>query len=129
MPSRFEPCGLNQMYSLRYGTIPVVRGTGGLDDTVVDASEDLAHASGIKFAEATVGSLSQALQKALALFETPKLLETYRRNGMAEDFSWATTVREYLDIYTGNSQSGNPGGDTVTASSSLSARVGDSGTP
>ena len=101
MPSRFEPCGLNQMYSLRYGTVPVVRATGGLDDTVVDASDDLEHASGIKFLEATPAALALAIRKALALYQSPALLEAYRQNGMAIDFSWDPTVKAYEEIYRG----------------------------
>jgi starch synthase len=99
MPSRFEPCGLNQMYSLRYGTVPIVRATGGLDDTVVDAGEDLDRASGIKFLEATPGALALAIRKALALYQSPGLLSAYRQNGMANDFSWNATVKAYERIY------------------------------
>jgi len=99
MPSRFEPCGLNQMYSLRYGTVPVVRATGGLDDTVVDASEDLAHASGIKFLDATPVALVQALRKAFTLYQSPRLLAAYRLNGMANDFSWSNMVKDYEQVY------------------------------
>jgi len=99
MPSRFEPCGLNQMYSLRYGTIPVVRTTGGLDDTVVDISEDSRRATGIKFADATVDSLARAIDKALALYRVPALVQVFQQNGMRADFSWATTVNQYGKLY------------------------------
>ena len=68
MPSRFEPCGLNQMYSLRYGTIPIVRATGGLDDSVIDYTENAAHANGIKFHEFTARALAKAIRKALVLY-------------------------------------------------------------
>ena len=67
MPSRFEPSGLNQMYSLRYGTIPIVRATGGLDDSVIDYTEDAARANGIKFREFSARALAKAIRKALAL--------------------------------------------------------------
>ncbi len=99
MPSRFEPCGLNQMYSLRYGTIPIVRLTGGLDDSVVDAGEDAARADGIKFGEYSVRALAKAIRKALVLYADPALVEHYRRNGMARDFSWERTAAVYQGLY------------------------------
>ena len=79
MPSRFEPCGLNQMYSLRYGTIPIVRATGGLDDSVIDFTEDATRANGIKFREYSARALAKAMRKALALYQQPELLRRYRR--------------------------------------------------
>ncbi|HEX3717073.1 MAG TPA: glycogen synthase GlgA, partial [Verrucomicrobiae bacterium] len=82
MPSHFEPCGLNQMYSLRYGTVPIVRTTGGLDDSVIDIAEDADRADGIKFAEYSVRALAKAIRKALVLYRDKPLLEYYRRNGM-----------------------------------------------
>jgi starch synthase len=99
MPSRFEPCGLNQMYGLRYGTIPVVRATGGLDDTVTDVKEDTAKANGIKFTEYSTTALAKGIRKALALFEDPKALYHFRLNAMATDFSWDRTVAQYLQAY------------------------------
>jgi starch synthase len=99
MPSRFEPCGLNQMYSLRYGTIPVVRTTGGLDDTVVDISEDAEHADGIKFREYSSRALAKSIRKALALYQEPELLSHYRINGIDADFSWHQTAQRYLETY------------------------------
>ncbi|HEX4123007.1 MAG TPA: glycogen synthase GlgA [Verrucomicrobiae bacterium] len=99
MPSHFEPCGLNQMYSLRYGTVPIVRVTGGLDDSVTDIAEDPEHADGIKFAEYSVRALAKAIRKALVLYTDKPLLEHYRRNGMARDFSWENTTREYAGLY------------------------------
>jgi starch synthase len=99
MPSRFEPCGLNQMYSLRYGAVPIVRVTGGLDDTVVDISEDADRADGIKFAEYSPRALARAMRKALVLYEQPKLLRHYRRNAMKSDFSWSRVVKQYEDVY------------------------------
>lgn len=101
MPSRFEPCGLNQMYSLRYGTIPIVRRTGGLDDSVVDAGDDAERADGIKFTDYTVRALAKAIRKALVLYANPALVEHYRRNGMARDFSWERTATAYEDLYRG----------------------------
>jgi starch synthase len=99
MPSRFEPCGLNQMYSLRYGTIPIVRTTGGLDDTVIDLREDAHLANGIKFTEYSSVALAKAIQKALALYQEPDLLAAYRKNGMAADFSWGRTAEDYVKVY------------------------------
>jgi len=99
LPSRFEPCGLNQMYSLRYGTVPIVRATGGLDDTVVDIKENTANANGIKFNQYSSAALSKAIRKALALYAEPKLLRHYQLNGMASDFSWERTAGVYVDLY------------------------------
>ena len=99
MPSRFEPCGLNQMYGLRYGTIPIVRTTGGLDDTVIDAREDAAMANGIKFGEYSATALAKGIRKALALFEEPEALKHLCLNAMAADFSWNRTVEQYLQVY------------------------------
>lgn len=99
MPSRFEPCGLNQLYSLRYGTVPIVRATGGLDDSVVDVRESVERATGIKFHEPTVPALIQAIRKALALYREPDLLAHFRRNGMTADFSWEKQAHDYVDLY------------------------------
>lgn len=100
MPSRFEPCGLNQMYSLRYGTVPIVRATGGLDDSVVDYSESAKKANGIKFYDYSARALAKAIRKAIAIYEKPDLLKQFRQNGMRADFSWKTTVNEYTKVYT-----------------------------
>jgi starch synthase len=99
MPSRFEPCGLNQMYSLHYGTVPIVRITGGLDDSVTDISEDRDRADGIKFAEYSSSVLAKGIRKALALFAEPELLKHYRINGMTVDFSWEKTACKYVEVY------------------------------
>jgi starch synthase len=99
MPSRFEPCGLNQMYSLRYGTTPIVRLTGGLDDTVTDMAEDAERADGVKFSEYSVRALAKAIRKALAIYDDKDLLLFYRQNGMAKDFSWERTAVTYTELY------------------------------
>jgi len=100
MPSRFEPCGLNQMYSLRYGTVPVVRGTGGLEDTVVDVDEaDLGAGTGFKFAEYTPWALHGALQRALAAWRDPGGWRRIQEAGMARDSSWDASAREYVKLY------------------------------
>jgi starch synthase len=99
MPSQYEPCGLNQMYSLRYGTIPIVRVTGGLDDSVVDVTETADRANGIKFNEYSVRALAKAIRKALVLYEHKDLVQRYRGNGMRADFSWDRTAKEYVKAY------------------------------
>lgn len=99
MPSRFEPCGLNQMYSLRYGAIPVVRCTGGLADSVTDPRDDPDRATGIHFHESSVEALSWAVRKALAIYADPAALHHFRWNGMRADFSWEKQATEYLKLY------------------------------
>ncbi len=102
MPSRFEPCGLNQMYSQRYGTVPIVRRVGGLADTVEDANPtNLAagRASGIVFHEASATALVQAVQRAIALFRDEAAWHRIQRTGMRKDFSWRQSARHYLDLY------------------------------
>lgn len=102
MPSRFEPCGLNQMYSQRYGTLPLVRRTGGLADTVVDAVPQTLtdnSATGIVFDEATPGSLLEAIKRAAILYGNAKAWEQMQINGMNKDFSWERSARQYLDLY------------------------------
>lgn len=99
MPSRYEPCGLNQLYGLRYGAVPVVRATGGLADSVVDIREDPDLANGIKFSEPSAPAVAKAMEKAMALYAEPALLGHYRRNGMTADFSWKETVQKYLAVY------------------------------
>jgi starch synthase len=99
MPSRFEPCGLNQMYSLRYGAIPIVRMTGGLDDTVIDITENVERANGIKFGEYSARALAKGIRKALVLFNEPELFHRFRLNGMAADFSENRTAAQYVKAY------------------------------
>jgi starch synthase len=99
MPSRFEPCGLNQMYSLRYGSIPIVRATGGLDDSVVDPNENIEHATGIKFFEESARALAKAIRKAMVLYADSELLDHFRVNAMQADFSWDKSAAQYLQLY------------------------------
>ena len=87
------------MYSLRYATIPIVRITGGLDDTVIDIRENALEANGIKFGDYSAGALSKAIRKALALFQEKELLHRFRQNAMKADFSWSRTAIEYLEVY------------------------------
>lgn len=102
MPSRFEPCGLNQMYSQRYGTPPVVHATGGLADTVVDCTpETLADGSagGFVFGEPTVAALLAALHRARSVLARPDDWRRLQRSAMAKDFGWARSAARYLELY------------------------------
>ena len=102
MPSRFEPCGLNQMYSQRYGAIPLVRRAGGLADTVVDADPanlEAGTATGIVFDEPTPEALFAAIERALALYRDQAAWQQVQKTGMAKDFSWETSARQYVDLY------------------------------
>lgn len=102
MPSRFEPCGLNQIYSLRYGTLPLVRRTGGLADTVVDAnSEALAtgEATGFLFDAATPQALTTAVRRAVACYQQPAQWQQLMRTAMVQDFSWQRSASDYLTRY------------------------------
>jgi starch synthase len=92
MPSYYEPCGLNQIYSLRYGTVPVVRATGGLDDTIEDGT-------GFKFAEYSGKALLGAVRDAIAAFEDRDEWRKMMRRGMAKDFSWKTSAAAYSELY------------------------------
>ena len=98
MPSRFEPCGLNQMYSLRYGTPPVVRATGGLADTVIDAADER-HGNGFVFGPATAEALLQTLQRATTTWQDPVRWRLLQKRGMARDSSWAEAARQYAELY------------------------------
>jgi len=102
MPSRFEPCGLNQLYSLRYGTLPVVRNTGGLADSVVDASgDDLKNelATGFKFDAATAEALEETLLRAISLFGRPRIWRKIMLTAMQQDYSWEKSSQAYEVLY------------------------------
>jgi starch synthase len=99
MPSRFEPCGLNQMYSLRYGTVPVVRFVGGLADTVSDYTPGRAQSNGFVFREYTPDALLAALNRALTLFKDKREWRALQLAGMKPDYSWDRSAREYVKIY------------------------------
>lgn len=102
MPSRFEPCGLNQMYSHRYGTVPVVRATGGLADTVVDTTlESLAAgtANGFSFEHYSPQALDETLRRACEAWRQPQLWRQLQTTGMRQDWSWARSAREYIRVY------------------------------
>jgi starch synthase len=97
MPSRYEPCGLNQIYSLKYGTVPIVRATGGLDDTI-EAFDGQA-GTGFKFSEYTGAALLGALEQAIAAYQQLEVWPQLVVNGMREDFSWERSAKQYLEIY------------------------------
>jgi len=99
MPSRYEPCGLGQMIGMRYGTIPIVRRTGGLADTVVEARPARRTGTGFGFAEPTARALLEAATRALAAYREPALWRQLQRNAMAQDFSWPASAREYVALY------------------------------
>jgi starch synthase len=102
MPSRFEPCGLNQLNSLRYGTLPIVRATGGLNDTVRDAV-DGQPGTGFRFDDYTAAGLVAAVKEALDVYKTPERWREMQRAAMAGDFSWDVAAREYVKVYSVNS--------------------------
>jgi starch synthase len=99
MPSRYEPCGLNQIYSLRYGTVPVVRATGGLDDTIQNFDPKTQQGTGFKFEPYDGRALLGCVQAALATYRDPKLWRAVQVNGMAKDFSWKTSASAYVTLY------------------------------
>jgi starch synthase len=100
MPSRYEPCGLNQIYSLKYGTVPVVRATGGLDNTIDAFDPATGRGTGFKFQAYDGASLLGAVREALAIFRSePAVWRRIQLNGMAEDFSWQVSAAEYAKLY------------------------------
>ena len=99
MPSRYEPCGLNQIYSLKYGTVPIVRATGGLDDTIEPWDARTGKGTGFKFSDYTGEALLASIKQALVAYQDPSSWQTLMRNGMSRDFSWGASAREYGKIY------------------------------
>jgi starch synthase len=99
MPSRYEPCGLNQIYSLRYGTVPVVRATGGLDDTIEPFDPVSGGGTGFKFSEYTGPALLAAVREALAAYADKRAWQRLQANGMTQDFSWNASALEYARLY------------------------------
>ena len=98
-PSRYEPCGLTQLYAMKYATVPVVRATGGLDDTVEPWDAKAGTGTGFKFAEYTGEALAEAVEAALKAYRAAKQMARLRANGMAADFSWARSARRYEELY------------------------------
>ncbi len=99
MPSRFEPCGLSQLISLKYGTIPIVRATGGLSDTIDDHTADPDEGNGFVFEDYSGSALIGAFKRALAVYAEPEKWTELMERGMAQDFSWKNSARHYVDIY------------------------------
>ena len=102
VPSRFEPCGLTQLYGLRYGTVPIVASTGGLADTVIHASPMAVRsgvATGIQFSPVTAHALAGALSQACDLYADKKVWAMMQKNGMRQDVGWAASAAEYADLY------------------------------
>lgn len=99
MPSRYEPCGLNQIYSLRYGTIPIVRATGGLDDTIEDYDATKGTGTGFKFQRYDPHEMLNAIHRAISTYGNKKAWRTIMRNAMAKDYSWDTSAKKYEQLY------------------------------
>jgi starch synthase len=97
MPSRVEPCGLNQMYSMRYGTVPMVRRTGGLKDTVIDFGEKNGY--GITYEQASVGDINHGIWRAVELYHNKEKMKQIRQQMMQLDFSWESSVIKYVEVY------------------------------
>ncbi len=97
MPSRVEPCGLNQMYAMRYGTVPMVRSTGGLRDTVIDMGDEGGY--GIRFIHASVGDVIHSVHRAVAVFNEPDTINGMRTRMMQIDNSWDNSAQKYIDVY------------------------------
>jgi starch synthase len=99
MPSRFEPCGLNQMYSLRYGTVPLVRAVGGLVDTVRNYNPRTGEGTGFSFDDYSAQALLDTLRWALGIYRDRGTWERIQRAGMQQDFSWDASARQYVKVY------------------------------
>lgn len=103
MPSQYEPCGLTQMYSLKYGTVPIVRNTGGLADTVFDWDEQIAkdneNGNGFSFNDYSGYSLTDAIERAIKYYHTKKIWRKIQRNGMKKSFSWEESAKKYISVY------------------------------
>ncbi|MBD0372724.1 MAG: glycogen synthase, partial [Pyrinomonadaceae bacterium] len=104
MPSQFEPCGLNQMYSLRYGTVPVVRATGGLDDTVEDFDRSRGTGNGFKFGAYSASAMLEKISEALYCYAEPEVWKQIQLNGMRVDNSWQAAAQKYLELYRATAQ-------------------------
>ena len=99
MPSLYEPCGLSQMFAMRYGNLPVATSTGGLADSILDYSKDLGSATGFLYPDKNEAGLEQALRLALKVYEDKRSWAIMRRNAMSAHFSWRLSAGKYLDVY------------------------------
>jgi len=99
MPSHYEPCGLNQMYSLVYGTVPIVRETGGLADTVIKFNEKTTEGNGFMFKQYESSAMLKEISRALKVFEDKKTWTKIQKNGMKCDFSWIASAKKYIELY------------------------------
>ena len=99
MPSRFEPCGIGQLIALRYGTVPLVRRTGGLADTVLDCGDDPLNYTGMMFDDFSADAFQGALRQALSLYGDRRRWDGIVRRGMAADFSWGRSAAAYEAVY------------------------------
>jgi starch synthase len=99
MPSLYEPCGLNQMYSLMYGTVPIVRETGGLADTVIKYNEKTGEGNGFMFKKYEAGEMLKEIKRAIKTFEDKKTWQKIMKAGMRSDFSWNSSAKKYLELY------------------------------
>jgi len=99
IPSRYEPCGLNQLYSFRYGGVPVVRTTGGLRETVKPFNVETRKGNGFVFREYSSEALVEAVKRALRCYKEPKMWKSVMRNGFSEDFSWKQAAKRYAKLY------------------------------
>jgi starch synthase len=99
MPSRYEPCGLNQMYSLKYGAVPIARRTGGLADTIVDFDDNRKQSTGFLFDEYSGAALLAAVRRALAVYLNKRSWNALVKRGMKQDFSWERSAKDYVDLY------------------------------
>jgi starch synthase len=99
VPSRYEPCGLTQLYAMKYGTIPVVRATGGLNDTVSEVNARTGEGTGFLFKQADSADCMTAIQKAADVYRMQKIWKRIQFNDMSMDFSWENAARNYLSLY------------------------------
>ena len=99
MPSRYEPCGLNQIYSLKYGTIPIVRATGGLADTIQDFDPETGRGTGFVFQEYSAKAMLEAVRRALEVYQDKTVWTKLMKSAMRQDFSWQVAAKKYVALY------------------------------